>query len=320
MTQPRISIVVPVYNEEPVLPELLDRLTRAAEALGQPYEIIFVNDGSRDGSFEILAAAARRDPNIVVVDLNRNYGQHAAVFAGFEAVRGEIVVTLDADLQNPPEEIPRLVRKLEEGYDVVGTVRMHRHDTLFRRAASRCVNKLTAWTTGVALHDYGCMLRAYRRGVIDALCASREASTFIPVLAVMLAGRVTEIPVEHALRAAGKTKYSLRKLLVLQFDLLTSFTVLPLRITMAVGVVTALLSLAAAAVLLAGRIVMGSEWAIGGVFTVLAVLFVFVGILLFAIGLLGEYVGRIYTEVRHRPRYVVRRVVRDEEAAWKIRA
>ncbi len=320
MTRPEVSIVVPVFNEQESLAELLDRLTRVARGLGAPYELVLVNDGSRDRSLAILTEAAERDPHVVVVDLNRNYGQHAAVFAGFDAARGEIVVTLDADLQNPPEEIPKLVAKMKEGYDVVGSVRVERRDTLFRRVASRLVNKVTSRATGVALHDYGCMLRAYRRNVIETLCQSKEISTFIPVLADMFAGRVTEVEVAHAPRAAGKSKYSFLRLVLLQFDLLTSFTLLPLRLTMAVGVVTSLLSLAAAAVLVLGRLVLGPEWAVGGVFTLFAVLFVFLGILLFAIGLLGEYVGRIYMEVRRRPRYVVRQVLRGEERAWKVDA
>ena len=309
MTAPRVSVVVPVFDEEANLPELLARLAKVGEELG-PHEIILVNDGSRDRSLELMRAATATSPNLVVIDLNRNYGQHAAVFAGFAVARGEVVVTLDADLQNPPEEVPRLVAKIDAGYDVVGSVRVQRQDTLFRRTASKIVNRLTARVTGAKLTDYGCMLRAYRRGVVEALSASGEISTFIPVLADMFAGRVTEIPVAHAERAAGASKYSPWKLVRLQFDLLTSFTVLPLRLTMGVGVVTALASLAVAAVLLAGRLLYGSEWAVSGVFTLFAVLFGLIGFLIFALGLLGEYVGRIYMEVRRRPRYVVRTIYR----------
>lgn len=310
MTSPYVSIVIPVFNEEDNLPELLARLSGALAATGRDYEAILVNDGSRDASLEILRRAAADDPHLVVVDLNRNYGQHAAVFAGFETARGEIIVTLDADLQNPPEEIGRLVAKMEEGYDVVGTVRQKRRDTLFRRLASRLINRVTSMATGVELHDYGCMLRAYRREVVRTLCASKEISTFIPVLADMFAGRVTEIPVAHAERTRGTSKYGLLKLVMLQFDLITSFTLLPLRATMAVGIVMATLSMAVAIVLVAGRLVIGPEWAVSGVFTLFAVLFFFVGVLFFSIGLLGEYIGRIYMEVRRRPRYVVREIVR----------
>jgi undecaprenyl-phosphate 4-deoxy-4-formamido-L-arabinose transferase len=313
MPDPYISLVVPVFNEEDNLPELLQRTARVGSGFGHEYELILVNDGSRDRSLELMRQAAAADPHLVVIDFNRNYGQHAAVFAGFEAARGEIIVTLDADLQNPPEEIPKLVAKMEEGYDVVGSVRVNRRDTIFRRLASRLVNKVTSTVTGVQLHDYGCMLRAYRRVVVRTISASKEISTFIPVLADMFAGRVTEVPVAHAERTRGKSKYSVLKLIRLQFDLLTSFTVLPLRVTMGLGIVMSMASMAAAAVLLVGRIVKGHAWAVSGVFTVFAVLFFFIGVVLFGIGLLGEYVGRIYMEVRRRPRFVVRQVIRAGE-------
>jgi undecaprenyl-phosphate 4-deoxy-4-formamido-L-arabinose transferase len=312
MSEPYLSAVVPVFNEDANLPTLLPRLAAALAAIGKPYEVVLVNDGSRDRSLELLREAAAADPHLVVIDFNRNYGQHAAVFAGFEAARGEIIVTLDADLQNPPEEIAKLVAKMEEGYDVVGSVRVKRHDTLFRRTASRLVNKITSMATGVQLSDYGCMLRAYRRGVVKTLCSSKEISTFIPVLADMFAGRVTEVPVAHAERQAGESKYSLWKLMRLQFDLMTSFSLWPLRAMLAIGVLTACASMAVAAVLIAGRLIKGHEWAVSGVFTLFAVMFFFVGVLFFAIGLLGEYVGRIYLEVRHRPRYVIRQVIQAE--------
>jgi len=313
MPEPYLSVVVPVFNEEESLPVLLLRLEAALASAGKAYEIILINDGSHDGSLGLLREAAAHDARLVVIDFNRNYGQHAAVFAGFEAARGEIIVTIDADLQNPPEEIGKLVAKMEEGYDVVGSVRVQRRDTLFRRLASRLVNRVTSMATGVQLSDYGCMLRAYRRGVVKTLCSSREISTFIPVLADMFAGRVTEVPVAHVERLAGESKYSLWKLLRLQFDLLTSFSVWPLRFTMGFGVVMATFSMLAAAVLIVGRLVEGHEWAVSGVFTLFAVMFFFVGVLLFAVGLLGEYVGRIYLEVRHRPRYVIREVIRTSQ-------
>ena len=309
MVEPQISVIIPVFNEEACLPELFQRMDAAMESLCRPYEIIYVNDGSRDGSLALLKAASAANPSVEVLDFNRNYGQHAAVFAGFEAARGEIIVTLDADLQNPPEEIPNLVAKMEEGYDVVGSVRQQRQDSLFRRIASRIINRVTAKVTGVRLHDYGCMLRAYRRDVVKTLCASREISTFIPVLADLFAGRITEIPVAHAERTKGESKYSFLKLIRLQFDLITSFSLLPLRGTMVVGICTSLLSIAAAVVLIAGRLLLGPEWAASGIFTLFAALFFFMGILLFSIGLLGEYVGRIYMEVRRRPRFVLRSIV-----------
>ena len=313
MSSPYLSIVVPVFNEEENLPDLLPRLAAALGAIGKSYEVVLVNDGSRDRSLELLREATAGDPHLVVIDFNRNYGQHSAVFAGFEEARGEIIVTIDADLQNPPEEIGKLVAKMEEGYDVVGSVRVQRQDSLFRRLASRLVNRVTSMATGVHLSDYGCMLRAYRRNVVKTLCQSKEISTFIPVLADMFAGRVTEVPVAHAERLRGESKYSLWKLVRLQFDLMTSFSLWPLRSTLAIGVTMATASMMVALVLIVGRIIEGHEWAVSGVFTLFAVLFFFIGVLLFAIGLLGEYVGRIYMEVRHRPRYVVRQVFRSGE-------
>jgi undecaprenyl-phosphate 4-deoxy-4-formamido-L-arabinose transferase len=312
---PYVSVVIPVYNEEANLPELLDRLETTLAAMGRPYEVVFVNDGSRDRSLALLREASARDPHLVVVDFNRNYGQHAAVFAGFEVCRGEVVVTLDADLQNPPEEIPKLVAKMEEGFDVVGSIRVQRQDTLLRRVASKIVNRMTSVATGVQLTDYGCMLRAYSRPVVKILASSRELSTFIPVLADLFAGRVTEIPVAHAERRHGESKYSLWSLFRLQFDLMTSFSVLPLRTTMAVGVGMAAVSILVALFLIAGRLAYGQEWAVSGVFTLFSLVFFFLGVQLFAIGLLGEYVGRIYQQVRERPRYVIRQVIRKGEPA-----
>ena len=311
MAEPEISVIIPVYNEEECLPELLQRMGAVMDGLARPYEIIYVNDGSRDGSLQLLTMASAANPSLKIINFNRNYGQHSAVFAGFEAARGEIIVTLDADLQNPPEEVPKLVAKMEEGYDVVGSVRQQRQDSLFRKLASRIINRVTAMVTGVQLHDYGCMLRAYRKDVVKTLCTSKEISTFIPVLADLFAGRITEIPVAHAERTKGESKYSLLKLIRLQFDLITSFSLLPLRATMFIGLSTAVLAMTAAVVLITGRIVYGSEWALSGIFTLFAALFFFLGVLLFSIGLLGEYVGRIYMEVRNRPRFVIRHVITD---------
>jgi len=309
--EPDLSIVIPVYNEEENLPELLQRLKTSLVAMGRSYEVLFVNDGSRDRSLQILKEASAADPCLKIVDFNRNYGQHAAVFAGFEASRGDVIVTLDADLQNPPEEIAKLVAKMDEGYDVVGSVRQHRKDSLFRKVASKFINRVTSWATGVQLHDYGCMLRAYRKDIVKTLCASKEISTFIPVLADLFAGRITEVPVAHAERLRGESKYSVLTLIRLQFDLITSFSLLPLRATMVVGFVTAILAMIAGGILIAGRLLMGPDWAVSGIFTLFSAMFFFIGILLFSIGLLGEYVGRIYMEVRRRPRFVIRHVIQD---------
>jgi undecaprenyl-phosphate 4-deoxy-4-formamido-L-arabinose transferase len=305
-----VSVVIPVYNEEPNLPELVTRCLRACADMGNPFEIILVDDGSADDSARLITEAADGNPGrIVGVLLNRNYGQHAAIMAGFSGVNGDIVVTLDADLQNPPEEIPRLVQKMEEGFDVVGTVRSPRQDPLFRRIASNLINRVVQRSTGVLMHDYGCMLRAYRRPIVEAMLACHERSTFIPVLANSFAHRTTEMEVHHETRAGGTSKYGLWKLINLQFDLLTSMTTLPLRLLSVLGAIISALGIGFGLFLLVMRLILGSAWAAEGVFTLFALLFVFVGAQFVGMGLLGEYIGRIYQDVRARPQYFVQRVV-----------
>jgi undecaprenyl-phosphate 4-deoxy-4-formamido-L-arabinose transferase len=309
-----ISLVIPVFNEEANLDELIQRCSDVGKQFEAPYELILVDDGSRDKSAQLITDAAEASAGTVVaVLLNRNYGQHAAVMAGFGQARGDVVVTLDADLQNPPEEIPKLIRKVREGSDVVGSVRRNRQDSRFRRLSSRLINKAVRMSTGVMMHDYGCMLRAYHRDVIDAMLQCHERSTFIPVLANSFARSPTEVDVDHADRARDASKYNVWKLINLQFDLLTSMTTAPLRLLSISGAGLAIAGFLFSLILLAGRLVFGPVWAGEGVFTVFAVLFIFVGVQLVAMGLLGEYVGRIYTDVRARPRYFIHRIIgRDE--------
>ena len=305
-----LSIVIPVFNEEANLPELLKRCLAAGEASGLPFELILVDDGSSDNSSGLIGEACAQHPGRVVgVILNRNYGQHAAVMAGLEQSRGDIVVTLDADLQNPPEEIPRLVATAQQGFDVVGTVRVPRQDSLFRKIASYMVNKAVQRATGVVMHDYGCMLRAYRRPIVNTMLQCHERSTFIPVLANSFARRTTEIEVHHAKRRDGDSKYSLMKLINLQFDLLTSMTTFPLRLLSMIGVMASATGMGFGLLILVLRFVKGPGWAAQGVFTLFAVLFVFIGAQFLGMGLLGEYLGRVYLDVRARPRYCVERVV-----------
>lgn len=306
---PQISAVVPVHNEEGNLDELHRRLDAALASLGRPYEIVYVDDGSADGSAAILLEIRRRHPDrVVVLQLYRNYGQFRAIIAGFERARGEIVVTLDADLQNPPEEIPRLVARMEEGgHDVVNGWRRNRRDTWFRRAASRLANRIAATLTGVRMRDYGCMLRAYRREVAAQVVACHEQSPYIPTLANALARRATEIEVAHAARLSGRSNYSLLKLIHLQYDMVTSFSVLPLRWLSLVGVfVAALAVVAGIAIFMAPIVGLGAR--VTAVHVVLAFFLLLLGVLFLALGFVGEYVGRIYNEVRQRPRFVVRSV------------
>ena len=304
--KPYLSIVVPVYNEEGNLKSLISRLYPVMLSTGQTFEIIFTDDGSRDSSLQILKGFTSIYPEVRVVEFNGNFGQHMAIMAAFEVSRGEIVITLDADLQNPPEEIPKLVAEIERGHDVVGSIRQKRQDTFFRKTASLLVNIATRKMTGMKMTDYGCMLRAYHRNVIDNINQCREASTFIPALAQTFASSPSEVEVAHAERLEGESKYSLYKLVRLNFDLMTGFSVVPLQLFALFGIITAILSVAFAIFLFVRRFIVGAE--VEGVFTLFAILFFFIGITIFGIGIVGEYVGRIYQEVRHRPRYVVRKL------------
>jgi undecaprenyl-phosphate 4-deoxy-4-formamido-L-arabinose transferase len=306
-----ISVVIPVYNEESNLDGLIARLYPVMKEIGRPFEIIFTDDGSRDCSLSILKAKRAEMPEMKIIEFNGNFGQHMAILAAFEQCSGDIIVTLDADLQNPPEEIPNLVREMEKGHDVVGTIRKNRQDTLFRKMASRMVNATVSRMTGMRMNDYGCMLRAYHRNVIDNINRCRETTTFIPALAQTFASNPVEIEVSHAERAEGDSKYSLYKLIRLNFDLVTGFSVVPLQLFALFGIVTAILSLVFALFLLVRRFIVGAE--VQGVFTLFAILFFFIGIVIFGIGFVGEYVGRIYQEVRRRPRYVIRRLHGFEE-------
>ena len=307
MVQPYVSVVVPVYNEQENLPSLFLRLTAVLDKLGKPFEIIFTNDGSRDNSLVLLRDFHKQRPTQVrVIDFNGNFGQHMAIMAAFERARGEVVVTLDADLQNPPEEIPKLLAAIEQGHDVVGGYRKHRQDSWFRRMASRFVNAIRERTTRIRMRDQGCMLRAYRRNIVEHMVASGESSAYIPALAMTFAANPTEVEVEHAARVAGASKYSLYKLIRLNFDLMTGFSVVPLQVFTLFGMVVASGSLLFVIFLLIRRLIVGPE--AEGVFTLFAILYFLVGVGIMGLGVIGEYIGRIYQEVRRRPRFLVRDV------------
>jgi len=303
-----LSIVIPVFNEEDNLNELISRTLAACDKTEMKYEIILIDDGSKDKSVSILEKASIEYPNkIISVFLNRNYGQHAAVMAGLQESKGDIVITLDADLQNPPEEIPNLVKEvIEKDADVVGTIRENRKDSLFRKIPSAMINKAVQKATGVEMSDYGCMLRAYKRNIVDAMLQCHERSTFIPILANSFAAKTSEIRVAHAERSAGESKYSFIKLIALQFDLVTCMTTFPIRMLTYLGIFVAMLGTLFGVLIIVLRFIHGAAWAAEGVFTLFAVLFIFVGLQFLAMGLLGEYIGRIYEDVRARPRYFVR--------------
>ncbi|HXJ52688.1 MAG TPA: glycosyltransferase [Burkholderiales bacterium] len=309
MNAPTISVVIPIYNEAAGLAALFGRLYPALDALGERCELILVDDGSRDQSARLLAEQFRRRPDVTrVILLATNFGQHMAIRAGFDRARGELVVTLDADLQNPPEEIAKLVAKWREGYDYVGSYRKDRNDTWFRRAASRLNNRIRERITDIRMTDQGCMLRAYGRNVVDAIVQSPEASTFIPALAYLYARNPVEIEVAHEARAAGTTKYSLFRLLELNFDLVTGFSVAPLRFFSMLGMLVALVSLALYIVVMALRLARGYPF-LEVIWDRDILQFILIGMVLFGLGLVGEYVGRIHEQVRGRPRYLVHAVL-----------
>jgi undecaprenyl-phosphate 4-deoxy-4-formamido-L-arabinose transferase len=309
---PKLSVVIPVYNEEQVLPTLFARLYPALDALGRNYEIVFVNDGSRDRSAALLSAQFELRPDVTrVVLFSSNFGQHRAILAGFAHSHGRYVITLDADLQNPPEEIGRVLAELAAGYDYVGTIRIERQDVAWRRYASRLMNAARERTTRVRITDQGSMFRGYARSVVDAVNLCSEYNTFVPALAYTFSMRPTEIHVAHEARGAGKSKYSLFSLVRLNFDLMTGFSTAPMRLFSGIGIAIALLSVVFVLYLLVRRIVVGPE--AEGVFTLFAIAFFLLGVALFGVGLLGEYVGRIYDEVRQRPRYIVGTVLERRE-------
>ncbi len=312
--KPDVSVVIPVYNEHESLPGLFARLYPDMDALGRSYECVFVDDGSADRSAALLCEQFERRPDCTrVVLLQSNFGQHAAILAGFSAARGQCIITLDADLQNPPEEVGKLLQKMDEGYDYVGTIRRKRHDVVWRKLASRMMNRLRERITKVRMTDQGCMLRAYARHVVDAINSTSEINTFIPALAYLYALKPVEVEVEHNERQAGRSKYSLYKLIRLNFDLVTGFSVVPLQVFSFSGVIIAGASLLLFLYIMIYRIVY-PQGTVQGVFTLFAIVFFFIGILLFGIGLLGEYIGRIYQEVQRRPRYLVRAVLEKKTA------
>ena len=313
MANPEFSVVIPVYNEEQGLQALFDRLYPALDKLGVAYEIVFVNDGSRDRSAAILREQFQKRPDVTrVVLFNGNFGQHMAIMAGFEQCRGRRVVTLDADLQNPPEDTGLLLAKMDEGHDYVGSIRRQRSDSLWRHVASRLMNGLRERITRIKMTDQGCMFRAYDRHIIDAINSCHEVNTFIPALAYSFARNPAEVVVGHEERAAGESKYSLYSLIRLNFDLMTGFSLVPLQMFSMLGIAISLLSAALFALLVVRRLWIGPE--AEGMFTLFALMFFLIGIALFGIGLLGEYIGRIYQQVRHRPRYLVEAILerRDE--------
>jgi undecaprenyl-phosphate 4-deoxy-4-formamido-L-arabinose transferase len=317
-----LSVVIPVYNEEKNLPVLFRRLYPVLDGLKRSYEVIFTNDGSADGSFRLLRAQHAARPDVTrVIDFNANYGQHMAIMAAFERVRGATIVTLDADLQNPPEEIPRLLAEIDAGHDYVGGYRLDRKDSMFRTYASRLINTVRERTTNIQMRDQGCMLRAYRRPIIDAIVRSGAINTFIPALAYSFSGNPTEIPVKHEERHAGVSNYSLYKLIRLNFDLITGFSLAPLQYFTMFAMACCAGSGVFVSVLAIRRLFFDYT-AAEGLFTLFGILFFLMSVAIVGIGLIGEYVGRTYQVVRARQRYHVREMLEtsDEKKGGRLAA
>lgn len=309
MSNVDISIVVPVFNEEENIDTLVRRVTatmdRYTTEKRKTYELILVDDGSTDNTPKLLNEIHEKRGNVVkIITFNGNYGQYVAILAGFEHVNGDVIVTLDADLQNLPEEIPMLLDKIDEGYDLVGSYRKKRHDSLFRTYASKTINKIRKKITGIEMKDHGCMLRAYKRLIIDQVVKTRETSTFITALAQKFAGNPIDIGVTHEERLAGDSKYSLLKLIRITFDLMTGFSIVPLQTFTLFGMAISSASFLYFLVELFKKVI-GKHHGYGLHF---AFVFLLLSLIIVGIGLLGEYLGRAYFAVCNHPKFVIRSI------------
>lgn len=311
---PKLSVVIPLYNEEESIPGLRAGLLGALESFDILFEVIIVDDGSRDGSFALLRAWAQADPRLTVIRLRRNFGQTAAFSAGFDQARGEVVVTMDADLQNDPRDIPLLLAKIDEGYDIVSGWRKDRQDRFWdRRLPSMIANRLISNVTEVRLHDYGCSLKAYRRDLLQHVRLYGELHRFIPALASQVGGTVAEVPVNHHARQFGKSKYGISRAIRVALDLITvwflgGYATRPIHVFGTIGLASASAGLLAGIYLTFLKLALGQD--IGGrPLLLLAVLLVVIGVQLITMGLLGEMIIRTYHESQQKPIYFVREVI-----------
>ncbi len=311
MSQPRISVVIPLYNEEEAIDELYRQLTQALEAYGEPYEVIVADDGSTDGSFEKLKAIHQRDPRWRIVQFRRNFGQTAGFVAGFQRARGDVVITIDADLQNDPADIPKLMAKIEEGYDIVSGWRVDRQDTfLTRKLPSIIANWLISRSTNVHLHDYGCSLKAYRAEVVKNINLYGELHRFIPAVASSFGVRVAEVPVNHRPREHGQSKYGISRTFRVILDLITVYFLLgystrPIHIFGGVGLISFSLGVLLGLYLTFVKFALGQNIGTRPLL-LLAVLLIILGVQMIGMGLLGELIIRTYYESTHKPIYHVR--------------
>jgi undecaprenyl-phosphate 4-deoxy-4-formamido-L-arabinose transferase len=307
-----LSVVVPVYNEEESLEALSDRLMPVLENLKKPYEVIYTNDGSNDKSLEILKKLHKKYPHHVrIIDFMGNFGQHMAIMAAFEQSRGAVVINLDADLQNPPEEIPKLLAKVEAGHDVVGSFRIKRSDNPLRHIGSRFANFVRGFITDAKMKDQGCMFRAYTRPIVNQVVQGGESHTFIPVLAWRLAQNPTEVGLRHDAREQGDSKYSLYHLIRVAIDLATSFSLVPIQFFTFFGMIVSSLSFLLVLYMVARRIFIGPE--AQGVFTLLTIVIFLISVAIMGIGIIGEYVGRMYQNTSKRHRFIIRDIIEEKK-------
>ncbi|MGB9751762.1 glycosyltransferase family 2 protein [Roseiflexus castenholzii] len=308
--QPHLSVVMPVFNERENLPALYERLTRVLDSEGQPYELVFVDDGSRDGSRDVLLTLAARDPRVVVVELARNFGHQIAISAGLDHARGDGVIVMDSDLQDPPEVLPQFIARWREGYDVVYAVRASRKENLLLRVAYAFFYRMLRRIANIDIPlDAGDFCLMDRR-VVDILTAMPERNRFVRGIRSWVGMRQIGLPYDRQGRHAGKPKYTLSRLTYLALDGIVSFSFVPLRIITMLGFLVSTISIALAIVYAVQRIAFGLTPP--GFPTLIVAIFFLSGIQLITIGVIGEYVGRIFEEVKQRPLYVVRRVVGGE--------
>jgi glycosyltransferase involved in cell wall biosynthesis len=308
-----VSVVIPLLNEEENIPVLYERLKKVMDKLDRKSEVIFVDDGSTDGSYRLLKEIQERDPKVHLIRFRRNFGQTAAFSAGFDFANGDVIITMDGDLQNDAEDIPTLLSKIDEGFDVVSGWRIHRQDKfLTRRLPSQIANALISRVTGVRLHDYGCSLKAYRSEVVKNVRLYGEMHRFIPALASWIGIQVAEVPVNHYARMYGRSKYGLRRTVKVILDLLTvkfllDYATRPIQIFGLVGLISLLAGLGLGTYLVIVRFFFAQPLADRPI-VLLAILMIMLGVQLVTMGLIGEMVVRTYHEAQGKPIYMVRNI------------
>jgi len=296
-----VSVIIPVFNEENSLEELVSSIKRTLDKNHIPFEIIFVDDGSTDNSWSIIELLSRRFSEVKALKLAKNVGQHNAIIAGFENSQGRYMITIDADMQDNSDVLPLIYEKLESGFDIVGSRRTRRKDSLVRKIFSSLMHYTLVHNTTIGrgsakvLSDFGSMLRGYRRWVIEKVNESGGKSVYIPTFTALLGGKFCELEIEHKRREKGKSKYGLKKLFTLYFDMITDISLFPIQLISFLGILISFIGFALGIVIFLRRIFIGPE--VEGVFTLFAFLFVLTGVLLISVGLIGEYVGRIYGEI-----------------------